>query len=543
MRFTVLCFAISGCLTITPSVAQDAARMDQVIQSYVDSNQFMGAVLVARGDEVLLSKGYGFANLEWKIPNTPETKFRLGSITKQFTAASVLLLEERGKLRIEDPISKYLPDIPESWSTITIFHLLTHTSGIPNFTSLPDYAGSKGTATSPEQRIARLRDQPLDFDPGTKWAYSNSGYVVLGEIIQEVSGVPYAQFVRDNILTPIGMNDSGYDSNAAIIARRASGYRTGKKGTLLNADYIDMSVPFAAGALYSTTEDLLKWEIELFAGKVVTAASLTKMTTPFMGNYAFGVFVEQRGERKCIWHNGGIDGFSTDLHYWPDQRITVVVLANEESSARTDIAAKLDDLAQGRTVSLPSERKEISLPRNLLRQYVGTYQASDGMRMMVTQEGSHLISQISGQAKVPIYPESRDRFFWKVADAEAEFARDAHGKVKSVVIHQGGNDVQGTRISDSVVTPRAIVLAADALNAYLGTYELKPKFDLVITREGNHLAAQATGQPKLSLLAESPTLFFSTDVDAKVEFVRDEKGTVTGLMLHQGGRDLRGSRK
>ena len=543
MRFTVLCFAISGCLTITPSVAQDTARMDQVIQSYVDGNQFMGAVLVARGDEVLLSKGYGFANLEWKIPNTPETKFRLGSITKQFTAASVLLLEERGKLRIDDPIGKYLPDVPESWSKITIFHLLTHTSGIPNFTSLPDYAGSKGTATSPEQRIARLRDQPLDFDPGTKWAYSNSGYVVLGELIQEVSGVPYAQFVRDNILTPIGMNDSGYDSNAAIIARRASGYRTGKKGTLLNAEYIDMSVPFAAGALYSTTEDLLKWQIALFAGKVVSPASLTKMTTPFIGNYAFGLFVEQRGEHKFIGHNGGIDGFSTDLHYWPDQRITVVVLANEESSARTDIAAKLDDLAQGRTVSLPSERKEMSLPRNVLRQYVGTYQARDGMRMMVTQEGSQLISQISGQGKVPIYPESRNRFFWKVVDAEAEFARDAHGKVKSVVIHQGGNDVQGTRISDSVVTPKAIVLAADALNVYVGTYELKPKFDLVITREGNHLAAQATGQAKLSLLAESPNLFFSTDVDAKVEFARDEKGTVTGLVLHQGGRDLRGSRK
>jgi len=517
--------------------------MDQVIQSYVDSNQFMGAVLVARGDEVLLSKGYGFANLEWKIPNTPETEFRLGSITKQFTAASVLLLEEQGKLRIDDPIGNCLRDIPESWSKITIFHLLTHTSGIPNFTNLPDYAGSKGTATSPEQRIARLRDQPLDFEPGTKWAYSNSGYVVLGQLIQQVSGVPYAQFVRDNIFTPIGMNDSGYDSNSAIIARRASGYRTGKKGTLLNAEYIDMSIPFAAGALYSTTQDLLKWEIALFAGKVVSAASLTKMTTPFMRNYAFGLMVEQRGGHKIIWHNGGIDGFSTELHYWPDQRITVVVLANEESSARTDIAAKLDDLAQGRTVSLPSERKEISLPRNLLRQYVGTYQASDGMRIMVTQEGSQLISQISGQAKVPIYPESQNRFFWKVVDAEAEFARDAHGKVKSVVIHQGGNDVQGTRISDSVVTPKAIVLAADALNAYLGTYELKPKFDLVITREGNHLAAQATGQPKLSLLAESPTLFFSTDVDAKVEFVRDEKGTVTGLILHQGGRDLRGSRK
>jgi CubicO group peptidase (beta-lactamase class C family)/tetratricopeptide (TPR) repeat protein len=480
--------------------ATDSARMDQVIRAYVENNQFMGAVLVARGDEVLLSKGYGFANLEWKMPNTPETKFRLGSITKQFTAASVLLLEEREKLQIDDPIGKYLLDMPKSWSKITIYHLLTHTSGIPNFTALADYEGSKAAAISPEQRIARLRDQPLDFDPGTRWAYSNSGYVVLGELIQKVSGVPYAQFVRDNIFTPIGMKDSGYDSNSAVIERRASGYRMGAAGALLNAEYIDMTVPYAAGGLYSTTPDLLKWETALFGGKVLTEASLAKMITPFMSNYAFGLGVEQRGEHKRIAHNGGIDGFRTEMHYWPDQKITVVVLANEETGAPADIVAKLDDLAQGRAVSLPSERKEISLPRNLLRQYVGTYQASDGLRMMVTQEGSQLISQISGQAKAPIYPESRNRFFWKVVDAEAEFARDTHGKVKSVVIHQGGNDVQGTRISDSVATPKAIV--ADTLNAYPGTYELKPGFDLVITREGNHLAAQATRQPKLCTQAD-----------------------------------------
>ena len=215
--------------------------------------------------------------------------------------------------------------MPKSWSKIKIFHLLTHTSGIP------------------------------DFEPGTHWKYSNSGYVVLGKLIEKVSGMRYAQFVRDNIFTPIGMSDSGYDSNVAIIPRRASGYRPGEQGALLNAEYIDMSGPFAAGALYSTTEDLLKWEIALFADKVVSSASLTKMTTPVLNNYAFGLYVEQRGGHKLIWHKGGINGFTTELHYWPDQRITIVVLANEESSARTDIAAKLDDLAQEHTESAASE--------------------------------------------------------------------------------------------------------------------------------------------------------------------------------------------
>jgi CubicO group peptidase (beta-lactamase class C family) len=328
----------------------EIARMDQVIRTYVDSSKFMGSVLVARGDEVLLDKGYGYANLEWKVPNTPETKFRLGSITKQFTAASVLLLEERGALRIEDAVAKYIPDVPTAWRKVTIFNLLTHTSGIPNFTALPDYAGSKGVGISPEQRIAQLRDRPLDFDPGTKWAYSNSGYVVLGEIIEKVSGVPYGQFVRDNIFTPFGMNDSGYDSNSQIIERRASGYRIGAAGPLLNAEYIDMTVPYAAGGLYSTTPDLLKWERALFGGKVITEASLAKMTTPFLSNYAFGLKVEQRRELKVIMHDGNIDGFSTVMHYWPNQRITVVVLANEETTSPADIADKLDDLARGSAV-------------------------------------------------------------------------------------------------------------------------------------------------------------------------------------------------
>ena len=162
------------------SFAQDAARMDTVVRSYVSAQKFMDSVLVARGDDVLFNKGYGSANLEWNIPNSPQTKFRLGSLTKQFTAASILLLEERGKLKIEDPVKKYLPDAPAAWDAITIFHLLTHTSGIPNFTSFPDYPSTEPFPTTPEKTVAHFRDKPLYFAPGEKWSYSNSGYVLLG---------------------------------------------------------------------------------------------------------------------------------------------------------------------------------------------------------------------------------------------------------------------------------------------------------------------------------------------------------------------------
>src|ERR1700683_3901212 len=205
--------------------AQDnPARTEQVVQSYVANKTFMGSVLVVRDKAVLLEKGYGSADLEWDIPNSPTTKFRLGSITKQFTAASILLLEERGKLNIDDPVKKYMPDAPSAWDKITIYNLLTHTSGIPSFTSFPDYESTEATSTTPKELVARFRDKPLNFQPGEKWEYSNSGYVLLGYLLEKVSGQSYKDCLQENIFKPLGMNDSGYDSNTAIIMHRASGY-------------------------------------------------------------------------------------------------------------------------------------------------------------------------------------------------------------------------------------------------------------------------------------------------------------------------------
>src|SRR5262245_3493746 len=264
-RALVLVFVATTCF------AQDAARLDAIVQPYVQDKTFMGTVLVARGADVLLSKGYGSANLEWDIPNTPSTKFRLGSITKQFTAASILLLEERGNLKLDDPIRTYLQDAPDAWDRVRIFNLLTHSSGIPNFTSFPDYRALEPFETPLTKTIAAFRDKPLDFAPGEKMSYSNSGYLLLGYVIEKASGVSYEQFVRDNTCTPLSMKDSGYDSNAAIIAHRAAGYTPSPKGPV-NAGFIHMSIPHAAGALYSTTEDLLRWEQGLFGGTIVSAA-------------------------------------------------------------------------------------------------------------------------------------------------------------------------------------------------------------------------------------------------------------------------------
>jgi CubicO group peptidase (beta-lactamase class C family) len=442
-RVTLSVFLVTSCL------AQNAARMDQIVQSYAADRKFMGTVLVARGDQVVFDKAYGYANLEWDVANTPSTKFRLGSITKQFTAASILLLEERGKLSINDPLKKYLPDEPAAWDKVTIFHLLTHTSGVADFTRLPDYPKIEPFATTPAKLIALVRDKPMDFEPGEKWSYDNSGYVLLTYVIGKVTGESYEKFVRENLFAPLAMTDSGFDSNSAIIPRRAAGYSPGRGG-VENAGFIHMSVPQGAGSLYSTTGDLLKWEQGLFGGKVLKAESLEKMTTPFKSNYALGLMVETAGGHKRISHGGGIEGFNTQLTYYPENKLTVVVLGNVNGPVG-EIATKLASAGLGETVTLPGERKEITLDSGVLSRYVGAYQMPDGGPvMLIALDGNQLTTKLGNQQVLAIYPESETLFFLKVVDAQLEFPKvDGSGKASQVTLHQGGRDMTAKRLDDA----------------------------------------------------------------------------------------------
>ena len=534
----VLCVATS-CL------AQDAGRMDEVVQGYVRDKTFMGAVLVARGGDIILSKGYGSANLEWNIPNTPATKFRLGSITKQFTAASILLLGERGKLTLDDPIKKYMPDAPAAWDKITIFNLLTHTSGIPNFTNLPEYKSLQLSEAPVAKSIATVRDKPLDFPPGEKMSYSNSGYLVLGYVIERVSGTTYEQFVTDNIFTPLGMKDSGYDSNSAIIPRRAAGYAPSATGPV-NAGFIHMSIPHAAGALYSTTEDLLRWEQGLFGGKLISAASLAKMTTPFKDDYAFGLNVLTASNRKVIQHGGGIEGFNTFLAYYPDSKVTVAVLGNQNGQAPGQIAAKLGELAHGGTVQTNAERKAIALPVPTLSKYVGTYELGPGVNMMIRLVGDHLTTQLTGQQQFPIFAESETKFFLKVVDAQLEFFKDASGAVTHAVMYQNGRERKVPRTSATVAERpqhKETSLPATTLAGYVGTYQMPGGAELSVTLDGSQLKAQLTGQPAFPIFAESETLFFYKVVEATLEFQKDANGAVTAVRLRQGPIDSVAPRK
>ena len=429
-------------------------RMDQIVRSYSDSHQFMGSVLVAQGDKVVFEKSYGDANLEWNIPDDSLTKFRIGSMTKQFTAASILLLEERGKLSTSDSVRKYMSDAPAAWDKITIYNLLTHTSGIPSFTSFPDYRTSEGTPTTPQALVDRFRDKPLEFQPGEKWNYSNSGYVLLGYLLEKISGQTYTDFVTENIFKPLGMKDSGYDSNSAVIPHRAIGYSPSPKGPV-NSGYIDMTIPFSAGALYSTTHDLLLWEQALYGGKVLSAASLKKMTTPYKESYGCGLAITTAKGHLQYEHGGGIEGFNTEMAYYPDDKLTVIVLANLNGGAPGDIAKKLAAVVHGETVVLQSERKEIKVAHEILAKYVGGYELAPGIFITMSLDGDKFLTQLTGQPKFEVFAETEKDFFLKVVDAQLTFEMDGQGKVTDVVLHQAGRDQTAKRSETGPPPPKS----------------------------------------------------------------------------------------
>jgi CubicO group peptidase (beta-lactamase class C family) len=276
-------FAVPDCF------AGDLAReIDGYLTAAAEVQKFSGSVLVAKDGVPILNKGYGMANYELSVPNTPETKFQIGSITKQFTAAAIMKLVDKGLLSVDDPISNYLPDYPkETGDSVTIHHLLTHTAGIPDYTDDMSLMEKRACEISTEEVLGSFRDKPLDFRPGESFKYSNSGYYLLGLIVEEVSGQSYDAFLEKSFFGPLGMTNTGYDFNRPIVPNRAAGYDLDSNGELINAPYLDMSAPFAAGAIHSTTEDMLTWDQALLTDIVLSQESRDKMFTPYMADCGY----------------------------------------------------------------------------------------------------------------------------------------------------------------------------------------------------------------------------------------------------------------
>lgn len=328
----IAAFAAPAC-----AIAQ-ADRARASVDQQANADRFSGAILVVQDGKVLFREAWGLADREWAVPNTPTTKFRIGSLTKQFTAVAILKLQEAGRLSIDDPISKYYPQAPAAWSKVTIKHLLTHRSGIPSYTAIPGFFGARShNARTPDQIVALTRDQRLEFEPGARFAYDNTGYILLGMVVEKASGHAYADYMKSQILEPLGMSNTGYDVSAEVLPMRAHGYDV-RKGKAYNADYLEMSLPYAAGSLYSTVDDLATWEEALQSGKLIKPASLTAMFTDWGDGYGFGEFVGKASGHTRYFHSGGINGFVSELDYYPAEHLTVAVLTNQTNTALDTIA-------------------------------------------------------------------------------------------------------------------------------------------------------------------------------------------------------------
>ena len=355
----------------TPTLVREdsASKIDKTLNFLTERESFTGAVLVARNGEVLLSKGYGLADRDKNLPNTPQTKYRLGSITKQFTAMAILILQAQDKLNVQVFICRYIPECPVAWQDITIHHLLTHTSGIPNFTDFPDYETTKAAPSSPLQTIARFKDKQLDFQSGEQWSYSNSGYILLGYIIEQASGQSYEAYLQENIFEPLQMENTGYDHNDGSLAMGYTGYY----GHWEKADYLDMTIPFAAGGLYSTIEDLYRWDQALYTQQIVATELLDLMFAPHARipgtglSYGYGWLVGEMHNHQVVSHGGGIEGFATEIgrytsnsgngfqgkgdieslateiRRYTDDNVTIIILSNRDT---TNVGTVSDQIAR-----------------------------------------------------------------------------------------------------------------------------------------------------------------------------------------------------
>ena len=447
--------AVAGCgqigLGATPEPTPKQ-KMEEFIQAHLATGKFMGAALVARGDEVLFQGGYGKANLELDVPDTPETEFRLGSLTKQFTAAAILQLQDQGRLSVNDTLDRYLPDAPHA-GEVTLAQLLSHSSGIPDPPELAEGSSGSGLrqANTADGMISRVVGQPLEFTPGSQYHYCNVCYMILGRVIEEVSGQSYADYLTQHIFQPAGMTATGIDEAGRVLPHRASGY-TWNGETYSNSEFVDLSNVGAAGVLYSTVGDMYKWDRALYSDKLLSPAAREAFFTPRVSkddgsSYAYGWVIVATPEHTLAEHSGGVNGFVTFVIRDPATELYVVVLSNVEDPAALDMAQGLAAIAYGEPYDMPGQPPAVEVDPAVLQKYAGSYQVSADMTVTITAEAGHLFAEVPGQPKFELFPTSETEFFAKIADIKLHFEVGADGAVTELVIHEGGHELHAAKVN------------------------------------------------------------------------------------------------
>ncbi len=420
-------------------------KLDTLMSAYAKLHKFNGAALVAKNGVILLNKGYGYRNAENKVANNEQTIFQLGSVTKQFTSAVILKLQEEKKLSVSDKLSKYFPGYPKG-DSITIEHLLTHTSGIYNYTNDANFMSNEVTKSASREKIMALfKDKPLDFSPGTNWNYSNSGYSLLGYIIEAVTKKPYYQAVRKYIFTPLHMTHSGFDFTHLKKKEKATGYFSldGNKPAI--APIVDSSVSFSAGAIYSTVGDLYLWHKALQKNTVLSKVQQEKAYTPVKNKYGYGWGIDSIEGKRSVSHGGGIHGFITEISRVPEDDVCVILLSIA-SDPLGDISKNIFAILYGKEYVLPKERIVMKLPEEKLKQYEGEYELNKNLHVIINLKDGELIAIPTGQRPEVLYAEKEDFLFLQSQDIQLEFTRNEKKEVDGFILHQGGQKIPCKKI-------------------------------------------------------------------------------------------------
>jgi CubicO group peptidase (beta-lactamase class C family) len=563
----VLFIAIILAAQLTAFAQDHAAKIQELLALAHQYRQFNGAALVAENGKIVYKGAFGPANMEWNIPNTPDTKFRLGSITKQFTATVVMQLVEQGKIKLDARLSDYLPDYrKDTGSKVTIHHLLTHTSGIPSYTSQPGFF--ENVSRNPykvDEFVKKYASGDLEFEPGSKYTYNNSGYFLLGAIIEHVTGKPYEQVLKENIFDALGMKNTGYDHHGTILPKRATGYSKTPDG-YANAGYLDMSIPYAAGSLYSTVEDLYLWDQALYTDKLLSAQSQALMYKPFLDNYAYGWVVTNASFKQndqpvqVISHNGGINGFTTTIVRFPKEKNLIVMLDNTGSEYLDRLSDSIAKIlynqpyeppkisivsALDKTIAEKGIAAGIARYRDLKAKQPATYDFAEpelnrlGYQLLRNGKPKEAIEIF--KLNVEAYPQGFNAY-----DSLAEAYMTINERELAIQNYKKSLELNPNNTNATEILKRLdnapVVVDAKIFDTYVGEYEVGPGFVLRVFREGDKFMTQATGQGVFEIFPESETVFYPRAFVAKLTFVKDADGKVTAIQIDQNGRVTLGKR-
>ncbi len=548
-----------------------AEKIDELLNRYFEYGLFNGSALVAENGNVILSKGYGFANLEWEVPNTPDTKFRIGSISKQFTATIIMQLVEEGKIKLDGKITDYLSDYrKDTGDKVTIHNLLTHTSGITSYTSMPNvWTDSLRNHYDKEYFIKHFHSGDLEFEPGAQFSYDNTGYYLLAIIAEKVTGKDFGQLLKERIFTPVGMLNTGVEGEEeSVIKKKAYGYL--KFGNRIFSDaYIYMPNALGAGSMYSTVEDLLKWDQSLYTDKILSLGSKEKMFTPFLSNYGYGWGIgEQKftenDSTKVIAHSGGIYGFNTYFARLVDKKQTIIIFNNIGNPPLGEMAIQIARILNGYEFKYPKKPladflgkiidekgidEAINTYTKIKNENKDEYDFSEGNINLL---GYNYLNQDMVDIALRIfklnmeeYPESFNTYD---SYAEALMKKgDKEGAIKyykkSLELNPGNtNGINKLKELGVEFQPEQVTIDTSTLKKYEGKYQLFPNFVITIRIDGEKVFAQATGQGEFEIFPQSENKFYYKVVNAQIEFVPDENGEFNKLILYQNNQEMPGNR-